>query len=157
MKPPRALRIIDGKAASRRCGSCTECCTAGAVDELSKPAGVRCPNLRRDKPGCAVHGSAPETCGSFRCLWLQGVGPDDARPDRVGVFLTLQAVPHLPASSAPGAFARQNLTGGRGLIAVECWRDAARTSARSILDEIRKVAPIAVVEFPAPFPKTSKG
>ena len=150
MNAPRSLRVLHGT--ERSCGTCVECCTAAGVDETAKPAGVRCPALRLGKPGCGVHGTPqqPESCVSFRCLWLQGVGANDQRPDRVGVFLTLQQVEGVTASKAPGApsFVRNNLTENRAIIAVECWRTAARTSAKGMLDEIRKVAPVGVVTFP---------
>lgn len=153
---PRALRILQDKA-QRSCGSCQECCIVGQVPELAKPAGVRCDHLRRDRPGCNTYETRPPSCASFKCLWVQGVGPDAYRPDRTGIYLVLQEIPEMmtPHEAAPGVFARDNLAGQkRAVIAFECHREAARTTGRSMLDELRRSIPIGLVPFPEnPFPR----
>ena len=136
---PRALRILPDKT-ERRCGSCQECCTVGHVPEIGKPPGVKCEHLRRGKPGCSLHGSEqrPESCGAFKCLWLQGVGPDSYRPDRTGIYLVLRQE---PGAAAPT------------VLAFETHRFAARSTGRAMLDELRRSVPVGVVPFPEAFPR----
>ena len=71
---------------SRSCGSCTACCTAIGVQELDKPAGVRCAHLRpRHAKPCGIYEVRPPGCHLYACAWLQGVIPRRDRPDRIGV------------------------------------------------------------------------
>jgi Fe-S-cluster containining protein len=83
------------RAASRRCGECSLCCTVLRVDELAKPAGRDCVHQRRaadagGPPGCAIHPTRPSICRSYRCLWLQGGLEDDERPDAIGGVVDLE-------------------------------------------------------------------
>jgi hypothetical protein len=60
------------------------------IDELDKPAGVWCRHFKAGV-GCAIHGSHPPTCQAFKCLWLLSPAmPDQVRPDRCKVVLTLE-------------------------------------------------------------------
>ena len=70
--------------AGRTCGDCTACCRAIAVEALGKPRLTHCKH--QDK-GCAIYESRPQQCRAFACLWLMGIGADDARPDKTGVVL----------------------------------------------------------------------
>ena len=56
-----------------------------AVDEIGKPAGVRCTYLGAH--GCGIYATRPESCRVFACGWLNGVGTHKDRPDRAGVML----------------------------------------------------------------------
>lgn len=83
------------RAASRRCGECSLCCTVLRVDELAKPAGRDCVHQRRaagadGPPGCTIHPTRPTICRSYRCLWLQGGLEDDERPDAIGGVVDLE-------------------------------------------------------------------
>lgn len=150
--PPRSLRVLNSRL-DRRCGTCQACCVAGHVPETNKPAGQACPQMRVGKPGCTVHGEAngqPPSCASFRCLWLQGVGPDAYRPDRVGVFLSLHEVETAPEHPGFAGIVGASMRGEKvGIIAVECWKNAARTSAKHVIDELRKTAGVGVVPYPS--------
>ena len=77
------------RAATRRCGTCSLCCTILRVDELAKPAGRDC-NHQRGPGGCAIHATRPPICRAYRCLWLQGGLEDDERPDRTGGVVDLE-------------------------------------------------------------------
>tara|TARA_R100001082_G_scaffold44666_1_gene23825 strand:+ start:6479 stop:7102 length:624 start_codon:yes stop_codon:yes gene_type:complete len=66
----------------RKCGPCTECCTAMYIRELDKPAGVQCEHLTSE--GCGIYGEHPAECQLFACMWLDGKGTLDDRPDRAG-------------------------------------------------------------------------
>jgi hypothetical protein len=77
------------RAAARRCGTCSLCCTILRVDELAKPAGRDCLHQRGEN-GCGIHASRPSICRAYRCLWLQGGLEDDERPDRLGGIVDLE-------------------------------------------------------------------
>jgi hypothetical protein len=58
-----------------------------AIPELEKPMGGWCPNFQPGA-GCAVYGSHPPSCQSFKCMWLLNpTMPDSVRPDRSKVVL----------------------------------------------------------------------
>jgi hypothetical protein len=60
------------------------------IDELDKPAGAWCQHFKAGV-GCSIHGSHPPTCQGFRCMWLiSPTMPDQVRPDRCKVVLTLE-------------------------------------------------------------------
>ena len=71
---------------SRSCGTCTLCCKTYANHELKKPEATWCVHARK-KAGCAIHDKRPVECRAFSCMWLMGMLPEDARPDKVGVVL----------------------------------------------------------------------
>ena len=77
------------RAAGRRCGTCSLCCTVLRVDELAKPAGRDCLH-QRGANGCAIHATRPAICRSYRCLWLQGALEDGERPDAIGAVVDLE-------------------------------------------------------------------
>lgn len=79
---------------SRTCDGCDLCCTAAGVDEIAKPAGVRCRHLTAlAAPGrnCMIYGRRPSTCASFACLWRASDGAlsDDFFPASCGFCLYL--------------------------------------------------------------------
>lgn len=84
--PERARR-----AAARRCGTCSACCSVLRVDALRKPAGRDCEHQRAGG-GCSIHAQRPSICRAYHCLWLQGGLEDDERPDRTGGVVDLEAV-----------------------------------------------------------------
>ena len=71
---------------SRECGSCTMCCKTMSVWEIDKPNGVWCKHVRSHS-SCAIYETRPQSCRSFNCLWLRGVGPEDMRPDKSRVIM----------------------------------------------------------------------
>ena len=70
----------------RSCGECTLCCTAMGVPELSKPHYERCSKLG---PRCTIYSARPKSCRAFECLWLQGLGEPEHRPDHSGLVLAV--------------------------------------------------------------------
>lgn len=76
--------------ADRACGDCTACCTVLTVDtpDFRKPAGTPCTHLASQ--GCGIHAVRPPICRSWFCGWRRDAGlPDEARPDRSGVLVSL--------------------------------------------------------------------
>lgn len=83
-------------ASGRSCGTCRLCCKLlsvwevgtgrdGVAYEFKKPARTWCTHA--GPGGCAIHASdaKPWICRSFSCLWLDGYGREEDRPDRSGV------------------------------------------------------------------------
>jgi hypothetical protein len=77
------MTIIDPSTPpSRECGGCTLCCKLIGVPDLHKPANKWC-EFATKGAGCKIHSVAPKACGDWRCLWLDGFGPIDWRPDKI--------------------------------------------------------------------------
>ncbi|MDB5513036.1 MAG: uncharacterized protein JWR08_2519 [Enterovirga sp.] len=72
--------------ATRECGSCTLCCKTMSVWEIDKPNGVWCRHVKSNRM-CAIYETRPQSCRSFDCLWLRGVGPEGMRPDKSRVIM----------------------------------------------------------------------
>lgn len=86
----------------RACGACTLCCKLpsswevgtrpdGERYEFVKPAMQWCPDCQIGR-GCAIYNqpTKPHACRVFSCLWLQGFGRDEDRPDRAHVVATIE-------------------------------------------------------------------
>lgn len=81
-------QVARDKAASRQCGDCQACCTALSIPTLQKPRQTTCPN--QCAAGCAIYASRPSECAGYLCLWRQGWGGNDDRPDKLGAVLDLE-------------------------------------------------------------------
>ena len=110
----------------RGCGQCRACCSEIDVPELSKPAGVSCRHLTSS--GCRQHPVKPESCRSFTCTWLAGLGEPRERPDRSGVMVV--------AAPVVGDDRTVNV-----LLAVELKPGASRR----VLTELLELAPVILV------------
>lgn len=74
----------------RECGSCNACCVVPVIDspQFSKHSNTVCRHSR--DAGCAVYETRPDVCRRFFCGWRRTkLIPDDWRPDRSGVFVTM--------------------------------------------------------------------
>ncbi|MBU0931693.1 MAG: YkgJ family cysteine cluster protein [Alphaproteobacteria bacterium] len=77
----------------RTCGDCTICCTILTVDtpDFNKPAGTHCTHLTDH--GCGIHDVRPHICRTWFCGWRRMTAlPDEARPDRSGILVSLDFV-----------------------------------------------------------------
>ncbi|WP_133030822.1 YkgJ family cysteine cluster protein [Sphingomonas sp. PP-CE-1G-424] len=77
----------------RECGDCTACCTELTVNtpEFAKPAGIPCIHLSGE--GCDIHAVRPRICRTWFCAWRRVASlPDEARPDRSGLLVSLNFV-----------------------------------------------------------------
>lgn len=77
----------------RSCGDCTACCTELTVDtpDFAKPAGAPCVHLTAR--GCGIHPVRPTICRTWFCVWRRVARlPDEARPDRSGLLVSLNFV-----------------------------------------------------------------
>jgi hypothetical protein len=91
--PDLETALLGPLVADRACGDCTACCTELTVDtpEFAKPAGTPCIHLC-DR-GCGIHAVRPRICRTWFCAWRRIARlPDDARPDRSGLLVSLNFV-----------------------------------------------------------------
>jgi hypothetical protein len=82
---------MDELVPGRECGPCNLCCVAPVIDspELTKRSGAVC---RHSHGGCDIYDSRPDVCRRFFCAWRRTkLIPQDWRPDRCGVFATLDS------------------------------------------------------------------
>jgi hypothetical protein len=112
----------------RACGDCTVCCTVLTVDapDLVKPAGSPCVHLSAG--GCGIHAVRPGICRTWFCAWRRDAGlPDDARPDRSGLLVSLNFVRD-PQNCLEGVSINVRLLAGSDAI--------ANGMAASVLDRL---------------------
>lgn len=72
------------------CGECTACCTLFEIPEIKKPAAEPCVFL--SSKGCSVHGTRPDTCRKYFCVWRDPLAqslhlPEWACPAQTGLVL----------------------------------------------------------------------
>ncbi len=73
----------------RVCGACSMCCTALGITELGKPTWTRCRHQNHHRPGCRRYDRRPTECRTWRCGWLDGFLGEEARPDKLGVLVSV--------------------------------------------------------------------
>lgn len=81
-------RLVPG----RECGECHVCCDLLTPDRTRRrlPSDPPCPNYSRGS-GCAIPDHRPPTCASWHCAWRElDWLPDECRPDRCGMMLTIE-------------------------------------------------------------------
>jgi hypothetical protein len=78
----------------RSCGTCTACCKTHAVPSIEKPPHTWCTHCKIGT-GCGIYNARPEECADFTCMWLEGEGRDEDRPDMSKCVVGVNAVPHL--------------------------------------------------------------
>jgi hypothetical protein len=92
-EPDLETLLLGPVLADRDCGACTACCTVLTVDtpDFRKPAGTPCEHL--GARGCAIHAVRPHICRTWFCAWRRVASlPDEARPDRSGLLVSLNFV-----------------------------------------------------------------
>ncbi len=74
----------------RPCGDCTACCTwlNGSAYGHSFGNGKTCKFLCES--GCSVHKARPKVCESYFCAWSQELIPEEMRPDKCGVIVSVE-------------------------------------------------------------------
>lgn len=73
--------VIDDTSGYRSCGSCNLCCTVQGVEELAKPINVKCEHLS-PMGRCGCYATRPESCRTYKCLWLRGHLAENLKPVR---------------------------------------------------------------------------
>lgn len=81
----------------RKCGDCVVCCVYPRIntEKLVKKGCEHCPNLNlsnqvevntmqlssEELVKCRIYDDRPDVCRGYTCLWLQGHGEEQDRPD----------------------------------------------------------------------------
>ena len=74
----------------RECGECTACCTWLIGDSFGWKfgQGQSCKFLECN--GCGVHKGRPESCRNYQCAWSQHLLPEEMRPDKCNVLVSVE-------------------------------------------------------------------
>ncbi len=74
----------------RDCGDCTACCTwlIGDAFGWKFGEGKSCKFLECNK--CGVHKARPEVCRNYQCAWSQHLLPEEMRPDKCNVLVSVE-------------------------------------------------------------------
>jgi Fe-S-cluster containining protein len=74
----------------RSCGDCTACCSwlVGDAFGWEFGCGKSCKFLEEGK--CGVHKARPETCRNYQCAWSQYLLPEEMRPDKCSVLVSVE-------------------------------------------------------------------
>jgi hypothetical protein len=88
---------------TKQCGDCTLCCKLLIVSELEKPKGQWCRHVDMSK-GCTIYSERPQSCRTFRCVWLMDPNLDEAwKPNRCNMILVAETDRHLVVQVDQGA------------------------------------------------------
>ena len=117
---------------NRECGECELCCINLTIEEgdFCKPGGTPCKYLKKDGHGCSVYGTSkkPTVCTKFKCGWLSGMGEEEDRPDKSGVFLHIDT-----------------FNGGTWIFVMETKKDAHLTTGKDIILDIANKFDIPII------------
>jgi len=74
----------------RECGECTACCTwlIGDAFGWKFGQGKSCKFLECN--GCGVHKVRPQVCGNYQCAWSQHLLPEEMRPDKCNLLVSVE-------------------------------------------------------------------
>jgi hypothetical protein len=90
--------MSDDLVPDRDCGECHMCCDLLTMDRTrrKRPSDKPCPNYSR-QAGCAIQQRRPPACSTWRCAWRDiDWLPEECRPDRFGMMLTVERDPTRP-------------------------------------------------------------
>ena len=76
----------------RPCGECDACCVwpTGNVYGHEFGCGKSCKFLSDSKENkCSIYNERPDFCKSFQCAWSQHLIPEEMRPDKCNVLVTV--------------------------------------------------------------------
>jgi Fe-S-cluster containining protein len=74
----------------RPCGPCTACCSGQLVGQAFGNFfghGKPCVFLHENK--CGIYNDRPPVCRKYQCAWSQGLLPEDLRPDKCGLMVSV--------------------------------------------------------------------
>jgi len=74
----------------RSCGECTKCCEVlqGCAYGHDFGNGVSCKFL--GESGCKIYKIRPNFCENYYCAWAQELFPEEMRPDRCNVLISVE-------------------------------------------------------------------
>lgn len=75
----------------RSCGECTACCDGHIIGNAyghDFGLGKKCFYLVQQK--CTIYETRPEVCRKYQCAWTQGLLPEEHRPDKTGLMVSVE-------------------------------------------------------------------
>ncbi len=79
---------------TRSCEDCTLCCKTHGVRSISKKPHTWCTHCTIGA-GCTIYENRPHECRDFTCMWLEGFGDEDERPDKSRCVVSSDFAPQL--------------------------------------------------------------
>jgi len=70
----------------KKCNGCTACCKTHSVPEVNSFSGKWCQHCITGK-GCSIYAKRPFACKRYSCVWLQGKGSENDRPDKLKIVM----------------------------------------------------------------------
>lgn len=74
----------------RECGDCTACCTWLIGDSFGWKFGNGKSCKFLECSGCGVYKVRPDSCVNYQCAWSQWLLPDEMRPDKCNVVVSVE-------------------------------------------------------------------
>jgi Fe-S-cluster containining protein len=74
----------------RECGECTACCSWLIGDAFAWKFGCGQSCRFLEEGGCGVHKGRPESCRNYQCAWTQHLLPEEMRPDKCNVLVSVE-------------------------------------------------------------------
>jgi Fe-S-cluster containining protein len=74
----------------RECGECTACCSWLVGDAFGWKFGCSQSCRFLEEGGCGVHKARPEVCRNYQCAWSQHLLPEEMRPDKCNVLVSVE-------------------------------------------------------------------
>lgn len=74
----------------RPCDECNECCKVLYGSAFGYEFGQGTPCKFLGTCGCKVYRARPEFCRTYYCAWAQELLPEEMRPDKCGVLISVE-------------------------------------------------------------------
>lgn len=74
----------------RPCGECTKCCEVLLGNTYGYLFGNETPCKFLGDCGCKIYRARPEFCRKYYCAWAQELLPEDMRPDKCNVLVSVE-------------------------------------------------------------------
>lgn len=74
----------------RECGECKECCILPYGEAYGHPFGNGTPCKFLGECGCKIYKVRPEFCRKYYCAWAQELLPEEMRPDKCKVLVSVE-------------------------------------------------------------------
>lgn len=74
----------------RPCGECTKCCEILYGNTYGHEFGNGVPCKFLGECGCNIYKVRPEFCIKYYCAWSQELLPEEMRPDKCGVLVSVE-------------------------------------------------------------------
>ncbi len=77
-----------GQQTTRSCGTCRGCCRPFDIKAIGKRGTGWCVHSTPCN-GCSIYSTRPTACKEYTCIWLDGLGKEEDKPELLGVVQNL--------------------------------------------------------------------